>query len=326
MIVNRRWVLGTGVALAWPHRAPAQTAGKTYRLGWLAGSLRSESYNLAFVQRLAELGFVEGRNLVLEFRSVEGQPDRFPALAAELAKLKCDAVFVPGSERGLKTFKQASNDATPIIIVANDYDPLLAGHVASLARPGGRITGVSMLQTELTAKRLQVLKELLPKVRRVGVLADQDNIAQLTVTRATAAQLGLELVVHQFAAAPYDYAAAFATFTAGKAEALLALGSSFFVPARKLIPELALRHKLPSLFQNGLWADSGGLMSYGPNFSASYRRAAEQTAKVLGGAKPADLPLEQSSEIEMVINLKTAKALGVTVPQALRLRADRMID
>ncbi len=326
MTMNRRQALGAGAALAWPQVAPAQTAGKTHRLGWLGGSLRSESYNLAYVQRLAELGFVEGRNLVIEFRSVEGRPDRFPALAAELAKIKCDAVFVPGSELGLKTFKQASTDATPIVVVANDYDPLLAGHVASLARPGGRITGVSMLQTELSAKRLQVLKELLPKARRVGVLADQSNVSQLTVARATAAQLGLELVVHQFAAAPYDYAAAFATFTAGKAEALLALGSSFFVPARKLIPELALRHKLPSLFQNGLWADSGGLMSYGPNFSASYRRAAEQTAKVLAGAKPADLPLEQSTEIEMVINLKTAKALGVAVPQALRLRADRMID
>ena len=183
-----------------------------------------------------------------------------------------------------------------------------------------------MLQTELPAKRLQVLKEMMPKVRRVGVLADVANGGQLQVTRDAAVKLSLELVVHEFKAAPYDFSAAFATFARGKAEAMVSLGSSFFVPGRRLIPELALKHKLPSVFTNNLWADSGGLMSYGPDFSAAFRRAAEQVVKLLGGARPGDMPIEQPNLIEMVINLKTAKALGVAIPQALRLRSDRIIE
>ena len=183
-----------------------------------------------------------------------------------------------------------------------------------------------MLQTELPAKRLQVLKEMMPKVRRVGVLADVANGGQLQVTRGAATQLGLELVVHEFKVAPYDFPAAFATFASGKAEAMVSLGSSFFVPGRQLIPELALKHNLPSVFHSSLWAESGGLMSYGPDFSASYGRAGAQVAQLLSGARPGDMPIEQSNIIEMVINLKTAKALGVAIPQALRLRSDRIIE
>jgi putative ABC transport system substrate-binding protein len=158
------------------------------------------------------------------------------------------------------------------------------------------------------------------------VLADVANAGQLQVTRDAAVKLALELVVHEFKTAPYDFSAAFATFARGKAEAMVSLGSSFFVPGRRLIPELALKHKLPSVFTNNLWADSGGLMSYGPDFSAAFRRAAEQVVQLLGGARPGDMPIEQPNIIEMVINLKTAKALGVVVPQALRLRADRIIE
>jgi putative ABC transport system substrate-binding protein len=312
--------------LAIGHSAIAQQPGRGYRLGWLAsGAQRTEPYNIAFVHRLGELGFAEGRNLVIEHRTAQARHERLPELAAELARLNCDVIFVPGTEAALRAVVQTNGD-TPIVIVTADYDPVPTGHVKSLARPGGRITGVSMLQTELPAKRLQVLKELLPKVRRVGVLADVANAGQLQVTRSAAAQLGLELVVHEFKVAPYDFATAFATFERGKAEAMVSLGSSFFVPGRKLIPDLALNHKLPSVFPNSLWAESGGLMSYGPDFSAAFRRAAEQVAKILGGARPGDMPIEQPNIIEMVINLKTAKALGVVVPQALRLRSDRIIE
>jgi putative ABC transport system substrate-binding protein len=327
MMTHRRTFLITAVGtLATGRPGMAQQPGRSYRLGWLAsGALRTEPYNMAFVQRLAELGFAEGRNLVIEHRTAQGRHERLPELAAELARLNCDVIFAPGTEAALRAVVQASRD-TPIVIVTADYDPVTTGHVSSLARPGGRITGVSMLQTELPAKRLQVLKEMLPKVRRVGVLADVANAGQLQVTRDAAVKLALELVVHEFKTAPYDFSAAFATFARGKAEAMVSLGSSFFVPGRRLIPELALKHKLPSVFTNNLWADSGGLMSYGPDFSAAFRRAAEQVVQLLGGARPGDMPIEQPNIIEMVINLKTAKAQGVVVPQALRLRADRIIE
>lgn len=326
MTPRRTFLMAAASTLATGRSAIAQQPGRSYRLGWLAsGSQRTEPYNIAFVQRLSELGFTEGRNLVIEHRTAQGRHEWLPELAAELARLNCDVIFAPGAEAALRAVEQASRD-TPIVIVTADYDPVTTGHVKSLGRPGGRITGVSMLQTELPAKRLQVLKELLPRVRRVGVLADVANGGQLQVTRGAAAQLGLELVVHEFKAAPYDFAAAFATFARGKAEAMVSLGSSFFVPGRQLIPELALSHKLPSVFHNSLWAESGGLMSYGPDFSASYGRAGAQVAQLLSGARPGDMPIEQPNIIEMVINLKTAKALGVVVPQALRLRSDRIIE
>lgn len=316
--------LGAGLA-AQPLATRAQQPGRTYRLGWIGATLRTETYNIAFVERLRELGFVEGKNLAIEFRSSRGRADTLPELATELARLSCDVIFAPGSEATLQAVKAATREL-PIVIVSADYDPVATGHVAGLARPGGRITGVSMLQTELPAKRLQVLKELLPKARRIGVLADGWTAGQLQITRDAAVTLGLSLVVHEFKATPYDFSAAFATFVRGRAEAIVSLGSSFFVSARQLIPQLALQHRLPSVFQNGVWADNGGLLSYGPSFAATYQRAAEQVAKILTGVKPGEIPIEQPNIVEMVINLPTAKALGVVIPHALRLRADRLIE
>jgi putative tryptophan/tyrosine transport system substrate-binding protein len=325
MTRRRQLILALGSALA-SGGARAQQAGRTYRLGWLdATAARTESYQLGFIQRLRELGFDEGRNLTVEFRSTAGRPERMSELAADLAKSRCDAILVPAPEPGLAAMKQASKDV-PLIIIANDYDPVAASHIANMARPGGRITGMSQLQTELPAKRLQVLKEFSPTLRRVGVLADTATVGQLKVTQGAALQLGLELLVHEFAQAPYDYAAAFAALTRGRAGALVSLASGNFVPARQLIPQLALQHRLPSMCPNYLWAEAGGLMSYGPNFGQVYRRAAEQVAKVLGGANPGDMPLEQPNAVEFVINLLTAKTLGVVAPQALRLRADRIIE
>jgi putative tryptophan/tyrosine transport system substrate-binding protein len=325
MSLRRSFVIALGGALA-GCPALAQQSGRIYRLGWLdATATRSESYQTGFVQRLRELGFDEGRNLTVEFRTTAGQPERVASLAAELARLNCDAILVPAPEPGLAAMKQASKDE-PLIIIANDYDPVATGHVAQMARPGGRITGISQLQTELPAKRLQVLKEFMPTLRRVGVLADSATVGQLQVAQAAAPQLGLELLVHEFVQAPYDYPAAFAAFLRGKVGALFSLASGNFVPARRLIPQLALQHKLPSMFTNYLWAESGGLMSYGPNFGQVYRRAAEQVAKILGGANPGEMPVEQPNAVEFVINLPTAKALGLTVPQGLRLRADRFVE
>jgi putative tryptophan/tyrosine transport system substrate-binding protein len=323
---RRRFLTALGAVLLSPGVGLAQPAERSYRVGWLDSTGgRNEPYQLAFVQRLGELGFAEGRNLVIEFRTTQGRAERLPELAADLARQRCDVLLAPGTEPGLVALEKATRDV-PIVIIANDYDPVAAGHVVSLARPGGRITGVSQLQSELPVKRLELLKDLLPKIRRVAVLSDVATVGQLHAVEAGAPGLGVTLHVTEFKSSPYDYESAFAESVRARAQALLALVSGNFVPARRLIPELALKHNLPSMFGNYLWAEAGGLMSYGPDFSEFYRRAAEKVALILNGTKPAEVPLEQPSAVELVINLKTAKALGLTVPPALRVRASRLIE
>ena len=323
---RRKFLMALGGVLTLPRFALAQQAERTYRIGWLSTSAtRTEPYNIAFVERLRELGFAEGRNLVIEFRAAGGRIERLPELAADLARQNCDVLLAPGAEATLVALKQASQ-GTPIVVVANDYDPVASGHIPSLARPGGRITGVSQFQLELPAKRLELLKELLPKAKKIAVFSDTATVGQLKAVQAGAKQLGIELQVVEFKRAPYDYESAFTESVRAKAEALLALASGLFVPARRRIPELALKHRLPSMFGNYLWAEAGGLMSYGPNFSEFYRRAAEQVSMILKGRKPAEIPVEQSTRFELVINLKTAKALGITIPQLIRLRTDRVIE
>ncbi len=315
-----------GGLLALPRFALAQQSGRTYRIGILDSTgRRTEPYYVAFDQRLRELGFAEGRNLVIEFRTTEGRMERLPELAADLERQHCDVFLAPGTEATLVAIKQASRD-TPIVVVAVDYDPEATGHIASLARPGGRITGMTHIQSELPAKRVELLKELLPSARRIAVLADTSNTGQLASAQAGAKRVGVELQVLEFKRAPYDYESAFAEAVRVKAQALLALGSANFVPARRQITELALKHRLPSMFHHSLWVEFGGLLSYGPNFVNTFRRAAEQVGMILNGRKPAEMPVEQPTTFELVINLKTAKALGVTIPQSIRLRADTIIE
>ena len=331
---RRRFLTTLGGVLAAARFALAQQSGRTYRLGILdstgnisPGSItkRDEPYYVAFYQRLRELGFAEGQNLVIEHRTSRGQVERLPELAADLARQNCDVLVAPGTEATLIALEQASRD-TPIVVVAVDYDPEATGHIASLARPGGRITGMTHIQSELPAKRVELLKELLPSARRIAVLADSSNTGQLASAQAGANRVGVELQVLEFKRAPYDYERAFAEAVRAKAQALLALGSANFVPARRQITELALKHRLPSMFHHSLWAEFGGLMSYGPNFANTFRRAAEQVGMVLNGRKPAEMPVEQPTKFELVINLKTAKALGLTIPQSVLLRADQVIE
>jgi putative tryptophan/tyrosine transport system substrate-binding protein len=327
MTMRRRSFLALlGAALLRPPDVLAQSSDRVRRICWLdSAGTRNEPYQVAFVQRLAELGFVEGRNLSIEFRTAAGRSERLPELAAELAREPCDVLLAPGSEAGLVALKNATRD-TPIVIVANDYDPVASGHIVNLARPGGRITGVTQLQSELPTKRLELLKELLPKLRRVAVLSDTATAGQLKSAEAEATRLSVTVHVLALKRAPYDYEDAFADAARNKDQALLALASGNFVSARRLIPELALKHRLPSMFGNYLWAEAGGLMSYGPDFSDFYRRAAEKVAMILNGAKPAEMPLEQPSAVELVINLRTARELGLAIPASLRLRATRLIE
>jgi putative ABC transport system substrate-binding protein len=274
---------------------------------------------------LRSLGFVENRNLIIDFRSGEGRVDQLPRLAAELAAKGCDAFLAPGSEAVLVAVKQATR-AEPIVMMAIDYDPVAGGHIGTLARPGGRITGLSWQQGELPAKRVEVLKEFLPSLRKLGVLADSSTKGQLTATVAAARRLGIELVIHEFLSVPYDYDAAFAAFAREKAEALLALASGHFVPARRRLAELALKNRLPSMFNNYLWAEAGGLLSYGIDFPKTYQRGAEIMSRVLRGAKPADIPVEQASTIELAFNGQTAKALGIEISAAMRARIGRIVN
>ena len=325
MPARRAFVASLAAGLAWAGSIRAQPADRPHRVCWLSSqATRAESYNVAFVEQLRTRGFVEGRNLAIDFRSADGNTERLAVLAALLAQQRCDAFFAPGTTANLDAAARAGRD-TPIVVVATDYDPVATGHVANLARPGGRVTGVSHLQSELPAKRLAVLREILPGARRIAVLGDPVSAGQLAVTQDAARSLGVTLVVHQFKRSPYDYEQAFAEIARGRPDALLVLASGLFVAARSRIPALALRHRLPAMFNNALWAESGGLVSYGVNFSSSYRRAADQLAMILNGAKAAEIPLEQATGIELAINLATAKALGVVIPPSVLARTDRLV-
>lgn len=262
---------------------------------------------------------------MIEFRSAQGRIDRLPELASDLAQKSCDVLLSPGTEGNLAAIKQASRD-TAIVMVAIDYDPVATGHISSLARPGGRITGVSLQQTDLAAKRLELLKELLPRARRIAVFSDTSTVGQLKAVQTGAKRLGVALQVLEFTRSPYDYEGAFTESVRARAEALLVLTSGNFVPARRQIPESALRHRLPSMYGNAVWVDAGGLLSYAPNFSEFYRRAADQVSLIFKGANPAEMPVEQPTTFELVLNLKTAKALGMTIVESFRQRADRVIE
>ena len=326
-IRRRQFLIAIGAgALAVPRWAWAQAAERTYRIGWLQSiNDINDPYSQAFVQRLRELGLVEGRNLVIEFRHADGRPERLRDLAVDLARENCDLFFGGGSEAQLIAMRQASRD-TPIVFVAVDFDPVATGHLSSLARPDGRITGITALQSNLPAKRLELLKELLPGARKVAVFANAATTGQLAVVQDAAPRIGMTLHVVDFKSPPFDYEAGFADAVRAKADALFVLGSALWVPARRKIPELALKHRLPTMFHHSQWAESGGLLSYGFNFSELWRRAAEQTAAILRGAKAADTPMEQGSKFEFTTNMKTAKALGLTIPKSVLLRADGVIE
>jgi putative ABC transport system substrate-binding protein len=324
--ISRRQFVVLAATLAVPGWASAQPARRRYTLGWI-GSIDSskEPYSVAFVQRLRELGLATGDNLEVVFRHAEGKLERLPALAAELAKMKCDALFGAGPEGSLRALRQAGPD-TPIVFVAVDFDPVATGHIVNPARPDGRITGITAVQSVLPGKRLELLKELLPEMRKVAVFSNDQTTGQLAVVEEAAKRLGLAVHVVHFKQPPFDYGAGIADALNAKADALVALGSALFVPARRQIPQLALKARLPSSFHHAQWAEAGGLMSYGFNFPQMWRAAADMVAKVLRGAKPGDIPMQQPTTYELAINMATARSLGVKVPESIRVRVDRVFD
>ncbi len=309
--------------------AEAQQSGKVFRIGVLSNVPPStpEGAHLwgAFFQGLRELGYVEGQNITIEHRSSEGKYERLPDLAAELVALKVDVIVAPATQGPLAV--QKATRTIPIVMI-NSADAVTAGLVASLARPGGNVTGISGLSPEIAGKQLELLKQTVPKVRRVAILSNPaaPGVAPLvTKVKDAARSLGVQLQVLE-ARGPDDLKSAFTATTRERAGALLVFPDGVFLLHRTRIVDLTAKSRLPALYAGEGWADAGGLMSYAPNAPDLFRRAASYVDKVLKGAKPGDLPVEQPTTFELVINMKTAKTLALTIPPSVLLQADRVIE
>jgi len=304
----------------------AQQPAKIPRIGYLsATSLTAISARTeAFRQGLRELGYVEGKNIVIEYRYAEEKFDRLPALVAELVRLKVD-VIVTGGPLSTRRAKEAT--VTISIVMAQDPDPVGNGFVASLARPGGNITGLATLSPEISGKRLELLKEIVPKLSRVAVLGTSTRPGNAQELREVELAAGAFKVQLQYLDVldPKDIEAAFGAASKGRADAVLLLQSPILLSQRTQITELAVKSRLPAIYAQTEYTEAGGLMYYGANTPDLYRRAATYVDKILKGRKPADLPVEQPMKFELVINLKTAKQIGVTIPAEVLFRATKVI-
>jgi putative ABC transport system substrate-binding protein len=314
-----------GLLLA-PLDAAAQQAGKVYRIGFLWDSPAVWPHALeAFRQGLRELGWVEGQNIVIEYRWTEGRFDRLPGMVEELVRLKVDLIVAPTS---IYTGAAKRATSTIPIVFASHADPIGSGHVTSLARPGTNATGLTLVMSETTAKSLELLKAAVPGLRRVAILWDPatpSHVPALKAVEATGRALGLRLQSLAVGSVT-EFDSAFLAIVQERAGAVLVLSTPLFMGGAKRLAELALTHKLPTMFGPREHVEAGGLMSYGPDRADLYRRAAIYVDKILKGANPADLPVQQATNFELVINLKTAKALGLTIPQPLLRRANQIID
>jgi putative ABC transport system substrate-binding protein len=319
-------VLALGLALA-PLAAEAQPTTKIPRIGFLATPSAEyiKGRVAAFEEALRELGYVDGKSIVIEYRYADGRFERLPNLATQLVRLRVDVLVVVGAPAA-----HAAKNATSVIpiVIGNAADPVGTGLVASLARPGGNITGLSDFNLGVVTKRLELLKQVVPKATRVAVLlnpANPTNPPQLKEIQTVAPALGVTLLALE-AKGSDDIAPAFAVMKSERPGALLVMGDLMFGTHQRRIAELALKGQLPTSWAMKENVDAGGLMSYGTNFEDLYRRAAGYVDKILKGSKPADLPVEQPTKFELVINMKTAKALGLTIPHSLLLRADQVIQ
>ena len=314
-------------ALAAPPAAAAQQPAKVPRIGFLSAEVAAATSDLteAFQQGLQDLGYAEGQNIVVVYRFARGNYSRLPDLAAELVRLKVD-VIVAATTPAAQAAKSA---AGPIPIVFTQVsDPVGSGLVRALAQPGGNVTGLSVLTRELSGKRLELLKEVVPRASRVAVLWDPGQSSGAPVLKETEAagrSLGLQVQPVE-ARGPDDFQRALSTVKKMRAGAIVVLPSQPFTAHRHRLADLLIKERIPAVFIRREYVEAGGLMSYSPSLTDQYRRAATYVDKILKGAKPADLPVEQPTRFEMVINLKTAKALGLTIPQSVLVRADQVIQ
>src|SRR3984893_13684289 len=331
-VMQRRtfMALVSGGLIALPLAAETQPAAKIARIGYLALNRAAGPHRLeAFLQGLRALGYVEGRHLVIEYRDAEGKSERLPALAAELVALKVDVIVAGGGAQAALAAKQATR-ALPIVFAAT-ADPVGSGLVTSLARPGANVTGLSLIFPELVGKCLEQIKQAVPGVSRVAVLWQPGAYGERTekdmLKRAEVAgrALAVRLQVVE-ARGPADFDRAFSEMTRARAAALTVWVSVTFANERRRLVDLAAKNRLPAVYMERDYVDAGGLMSYGPNVADLFRRAATYVDRILKGAKPAALPVEQPAKFELVINLKTAKALGLTIPPSLLGRANEIIQ
>jgi putative ABC transport system substrate-binding protein len=325
MIQRREFIAALGGAAAWPLAVSAQQAGRLPTIGYLGGTTAtlSAAWTAAFVQRLRELGWVEGRTVAIEYRWGEGRAERYAEIAAELVRLKVDVIVTSGA--GSYAAKQATSVIPIVLFVVQD--PLAAGLVASLARPGGNITGLSAQQTDTAGKRLELLRKALPGLRRLAILVgagDPGVVLESHEVVAAARTLGLEAVTSEILRAE-DIAPAFDALK-GRVDALYVVAGGLANAYRIRINTLALWARLPTMHGLREWVEVGGLMSYGVNFPDMYRRAGELVDKILRGSKPSEIPVEQPTKFDFVINLTTAKALDLTLPPTLLALADEVIE
>jgi putative ABC transport system substrate-binding protein len=329
MMDRRTWLAGSLSLLVAPLVTEAQPAAKVSRIGILAASSPTspEVWRVweGFFQGLRDLGYVEGQNLVIEGRYYGDHTERLPALAAELVRLQVH-VIVTGTPPAPETAKRAT--ATIPIVLTNHGDPVGSGLVASLAKPGGNVTGLSMSSPELRGKQLQLLTEAVPGLSRVAVLSKPTNPAHALELRALeVAARSLKVRLHVVEArTPGEFASAFTAAVKERAGALIVLGEATFFVHRARLVELAAQSRLPAIYGLREFAEAGGLMTYAANLRDSFRRAAGYVDKILKGARPGDLPVEQPTRFELVVNLKTAKALGLAIPASVLTRADELIE
>ena len=313
--------------LASSHFADAQQPGKIPRIGYVSGTgdLSNPGANTeAFQEGLRALGYIEGKNIQLEYRYIQGKRDQVPSVMTELVQLKVDVLVVtnPLSTRAA----QQATKTIPIVMVTTN-DPVAAGLVDSLARPGGNITGLTRLTRELSGKRLELLNEAVPGISRVGVLWFQGTTrTSFRDYEPVARALKIQLQSLEVRGPKPNFEDAFRAAAKGRANALITIVNTLLDPYTKQIADLAIKNRLPSMYERSDYVEAGGLMSYGTSLTDSWRRAATYVDKILKGTKPADLPVEQPTKFELVINLKTAKALGLTIPQSILVRADELIQ
>jgi putative ABC transport system substrate-binding protein len=321
---RREFITLLGGAAAWPLAARAQQPVKVLRVGTVAGTPKSSPQWVAFERRMGELGYQEGKNFSFDFLQVSST-DEYEILYRKLTARMPDVILAIGPEIGLKS-ALAVTRTLPIVMIAIDYDPLALGYVTSLARPSGNVTGVVFQQIELAAKRIQLIKDGFPDRRAATMFWDKLSADQWEAARGTAAMIGLQLAGIELRESPYDYEAALDQAPPDHRGMLIVPTSPSLFRDRARLADFALRHRILSMFVFREWVDAGGLLCYGPSITALFGRVAEFVDRIARGAQPADLPIEQPTKFEMVVNLKTAQAIGIELPTAILLRADEVIE